>query len=236
VISTVYRLALRLLVTRGRLIALVTVGAIAVLLGAVVRAGGAEVDKSKAVYDVIDGYCLGVLAPVVALVFASAALGDPAEDGTLVYLWLKPVARWRVVVGALAASLSVALPLVVVPTVVAAALSGVGHGVVGAAVAASVLSVVAYTTIFLGLGLKVKRALVWGLAYVLIWEGAVARTGRGAARLAVHVYARSVLVDLSHRPKPKLVIAPFTSVFVPLVVAAVAVVVATRLFARAEVT
>jgi ABC-2 type transport system permease protein len=235
VISTVYRLSLRLLVTRGRLVALVAVGAVAVLLGVVVRAGGAEVDKSKAVYDVIDGYCLGVLAPVVALVFASAALGDPAEDGTLVYLWLKPVARWRVVVGALVASLSVALPLVVVPSVVAAAVSGVGHGVVGAAVAASALSVVAYTTIFLGLGLKVKRALVWGLAYVLIWEGAVARTGRGAARLAVHVYARSVLVDLSHRPKPKLVIAPFTSVFVPLVVAAVAVVVATRLLARAEV-
>ncbi len=234
-IRTVYRLSLRLLVTRGRLAALIAVGAVAILLGAVVRAGGADVNKGKAIYDVIDGYCLGVLAPVVALVFASAALGDPAEDATLVYIWLKPIARWRVVVGALAASLTIALPLVVLPTVVAAGASGVGHGVVGAAVAASLLSVVAYTTIFLGLGLKVKRALVWGLAYVLIWEGAVARTGRGAARLAVHVYARSVLVDLAHRPKPKLVIAPFTSVFVPVVVAVLAVLLATRLLARAEV-
>jgi len=232
---TVYRLSLRLLVTRGRLAALVAVGAVAILLGGVVRAGGADVDKGKAVYDVLDAYCLGVLAPIVALVFASAALGDPAEDGTLVYLWLKPVARWQIVVGALAASLTVALPLVVVPSVVAAEASGVGHGVVGAAAAAGTLSVLAYTTIFLGLGLKVKRALVWGLAYVLIWEGAVARTGRGAARLAVHVYARSVLARMADRPEPKLAIAPFTSVFVPLVVAALAVVLAIWLLTRAEV-
>jgi ABC-2 type transport system permease protein len=233
--GTVYRLMLRLLVTRARLAALIAVGAIAILLGAVVRAGGADVDKGKAIYDVLDGYCLGVLAPVVALVFASAALGDPAEDGTLVYLWLKPVARWRVTVAALAASLTVALPLVVVPSVIAAGASGVGHGIVGAAFAATLLSVLTYTTVFLGLGLKVKRALVWGLAYVLIWEGAVARTGRGAARLAIHVYARSVLARLAERPKPKLAIAPFTSVFVPLVVAALAVALAVRLLNRAEV-
>lgn len=234
-VTIVYRLVVRLLVSRGRLIALGAVGAIAVLLGVVVHAGGADVDKGTAIYRVVDNYCLGVLAPVVALVFASAALGNPAEDGTLVYLWLKPVERWRVVVGALAATLSVSLPLVVVPAVLAAAFSGVGHGIVAGAAAAATLAVVAYTTVFLGLGLKVKRALVWGLAYVLIWEGAVARTGRGAARLAIHVYARSVLARMASRPAPKLAIAPFTSVFVPLAVAGVAIALATRLLRRAEV-
>ena len=41
----------------------------------------------------MDSYGLSLLIPVVALVFASAALGYLAEDGTLVYLWLRPLAR-----------------------------------------------------------------------------------------------------------------------------------------------
>ena len=31
---------------------------------------------------------------------ALAALGDMREDGTLVYLWLRPMDRWAIVVGA----------------------------------------------------------------------------------------------------------------------------------------
>ena len=41
----------------------------------------------------IDAFGLSLLVPVTTLVFASAALGDPADDGTLVYLWLRPVPR-----------------------------------------------------------------------------------------------------------------------------------------------
>ena len=55
------------------------------------------------------------LVPIVALVFASAALGDMREDGTLVYLWLRPMDRWPVVVGAWLASITVSLPLTLVP-------------------------------------------------------------------------------------------------------------------------
>jgi ABC-2 type transport system permease protein len=39
----------------------------------------------------------------------------------------------------------------------------------------------------------VRRALAWGLAYILIWEGFVANAGDNAARLAVRAYTRSVL-------------------------------------------
>ena len=38
--------------------------------------------------------------PVVALVFAGAAIGDLRDDKTLVYLWLRPMDRWPIVVGA----------------------------------------------------------------------------------------------------------------------------------------
>ncbi len=44
-------------------------------------------------------------------------------------------------------------------------------------------------------GLWVQRALAWGLAYVLIWEGAVASAGAGLTRLSIRGYTRSLLAE-----------------------------------------
>ena len=43
------------------------------------------------------------------------------------------------------------------------------------------------------LAMRVKRPLVWGLLYIFIWEGFVARAGPTAARLAVRAYGSSIL-------------------------------------------
>src|SRR5262245_14642643 len=100
VIATVYRIVLGGLVTRGRIIVLGLLGIVGVIVG--IAVGSADVtDRAQAAADLVNGFGLTVYVPVVTLVFASAALGDPAEDGSLVYLWLRPVARWRIVAGAL---------------------------------------------------------------------------------------------------------------------------------------
>ena len=219
--SAAFRLMLRTLLTRGRLIALGLLGVVPVLLGIALRTeeSGAYDAAYKAV---VEAYGLGLLVPVVSLVFASAALGDLVEDRTLVYLWLRPVPRWQLAAAGLGASLLVALPLAVVPTALAVSVSGAGVDLVRGAAAATALAVVAYCCLFLGLGLRVRRALVWGLAYVLIWEGAVARAARGAARLSVNVHARSVLARIAHHALPTNGSAPVTAVVVPLAVAALA--------------
>ncbi len=130
--------------------------------------------------------------PVVSLVFASAALGDVAEDGTLVYLWLRPYPRWQLAVAAFAASVTVVVPVAVLPLVIAAALTGEGGRLVAAAAAGGLLATIAYSAVFCGLGLRVRRALAWGLAYLLIWEQAVARVSHGAARASLFVNTRSL--------------------------------------------
>ena len=45
------------------------------------------------------------------------------------------------------------------------------------------------------LGVRVKRSLLWGLLYIFIWEGFVARAGETASRLAIRSYTRSILSD-----------------------------------------
>jgi ABC-2 type transport system permease protein len=55
------------------------------------------------------------------------------------------------------------------------------------------LATVAYTALFVLVGMVIKRALVWGLVYVFIWEFFIARGAAGAARLSVNSYAKSIL-------------------------------------------
>ncbi len=233
----VYRLLLRTLVTRGRLAALVAIGLVGVLIGLLLRvADVSSADRTLAISrDLLGGYGLNLVVPVTALVFASAAFGDPTDDRTMVYLWLTPLPRWRLVAAGWGAALTVAGPVAVLPVVLAAAVAGADGRLVAAAAAGAAAATIGYTALFLGLGLLVRRALAWGLAYVLIWELAVARVAKGAARLSVSVYARSVLSDIGEVAKPANAAALTTSLIVLTLVVLGAVALTTRVLARADV-
>lgn len=233
--SAVFRLVLRTQVTKGRAVALGAVAGLGILLALAVRHGD-SLDRPEAAYRLVQGYGLSLLVPLTALVFSSAALGDPAEDGTLVYLWLRPVARWRIAAASCAAAICVAAPFAIAPTALAAAVAGVGRGLVVGAAGAAVLATVGYCGLFLALGLVVRRALAWGLAYVLIWEGFVARSGTGVARLSVLAYGRAVLADRAGHAPPPLAASLPASVVVPLAVGVAAVAATAWLLRRLDVT
>lgn len=216
---------------------MLAIAGVGILLGFAVRAGDIDDgERPRVIADFLVGaYGLNLVVPVCALVFASAAFGDMVEDRTLVYLWLTPVARWKIVGGAAAAAFTVALPIGVAPVVISAAIAGATGKVIAATAAGATLAVVAYTSVFLGLGLVVKRALAWGLAYVLIWELAVANIAKGAARLSISVYSRSALAELGDLPEPRNAAALATALVVLGLVAVAAPVATSRMLARAEV-
>ena len=62
------------------------------------------------------------------------------------------------------------------------------------------VAMVGYIGLFVALGLRVKRALIWGLLYIFIWEGFVATANTTAARLAVRSYGRSTLSAITGGP------------------------------------
>ncbi|HEV8115674.1 MAG TPA: hypothetical protein VGP53_05495, partial [Acidimicrobiales bacterium] len=84
----VYRLLLRSLVTRARVIALSAIGLVGILLGLAIRVSDlSAADRSLVITrDLVGGFGLNLVVPVTALVFASAAFGDPTDDRTMVYL------------------------------------------------------------------------------------------------------------------------------------------------------
>lgn len=234
VFPAIYRLLLTTQVTRARLVALGGLGLAAVVVGwAIGRSDPTDPVQTGAQF--VNAFGLSLTVPVTALVFASAALGDLTDDSTLVYLWLRPVRRATVVVAAFAAALTVTLPLVVVPLVVAAGLTGGGADLVAGTAVAAALGSVAYAGLFTALGLRVRRALVWGLLYIFIWEGFVARGGDNAARLAVRSVTASVLQAWSGTELRLAVLATATAYVAPFVVAALALAYASLRLNRQDV-
>jgi ABC-2 type transport system permease protein len=200
-VIALYRILLRTSVTRGRLLAFLAGGALLDLIAYSIRVSDYAARESD-VYQLLDVAGLAVYVPVVALVFSTSSLGDLAQDGTLVYVWLRPVARWKVVLVALAATLSVTLPLTLGPVWLAVLLAGASPQAFWAITAATVLADGAYVAVFTAFGLRVRHALIFGLGYVLIWEAGIASLGKGPASASIRHYAESLLAHIGNQTVP----------------------------------
>ena len=222
-IGLAYQVVLRQLTSRGRLIGLSLLALVAPLSGWAL--GSADTSLDDAV-NLVASVGLGLVLPIVSLVFGGAALGDLREDKTLVYLWLRPMDRWPIVVGAALAAMTLAAPIVLISVVAAAILTGAGNGIVFGTLLATVVGLIAYVSVFTLFGVWLKRFIVWGLAYILIWEGFIAQAGAGVARVALRKYTRSILVE---RTGADLDLADFglaTGIVVPLIAAVAALAIA----------
>ena len=189
-VAALVRLQRRLLLTRGRVWALAALGAVVALLAAITA--GAD-DPPTAAFQLIRSVGLAGLVPIVCLVFGAAALGDPNEDGTLVHLWLRPISRWSLVLSSWITASLTGLVFATVPLIVASTLTRVGWSFVVGTALSSVLGVLAYSALFVALGLRTTRSLAWGLGYILLWEGSIGQAGTGLSRVAVRTYTSSLL-------------------------------------------
>lgn len=190
---TLTRALTRALATKGRL-AFAAAGGALVVLAAVLAATTGAPDRVLA--GLIANAGFGFVVPVVTLLFAVAVLGDLVDDHTLVYLWLRPIARTTLATSALAATVVTAGGAVVASLALATLLGGRPELLVPAVVA-GLLGAAAYGSVFVALGLRTSRSLLWGLAYVLLWEGLASNLTLAFARLSLRRYASSLFADLS---------------------------------------
>jgi ABC-2 type transport system permease protein len=184
-----YRLLLRTQITVPRLLGIAALGAIAVLIGVLARW---DENSGQAIADAVSSYGLGLLVPLATLWLGTSAIGDLVEDRLLAYLWLKPVSRWQLPAAAVLATVTVVVPLTAVPLAASTFAAG-ANDVAVAAFLAAVFAALAYAGLFVAAGLWFRRAVWWGLAFVLLWENVVAYTAEGAARFTVIGWASSIL-------------------------------------------
>jgi ABC-2 type transport system permease protein len=214
---TLYATFLRSARTPARLVALAAMAGLALLVAAL-----NSIDKDVPALEramSTANLSLTKLVAIAALVVGSAVLGDLYDNGSIVYVALRPVKRWVIAAAAWAATVTLVLPAALLAGI-AIGIVHTGDGALGAALLASVVGTVAYSALFGLFGVLVKRALPAGLAYLLLWEGFVSNAGTLGARLTVSGYLRSILARITGFDLDQAPFALATGIVVPLLAAA----------------
>ena len=200
------------------------IGVVTVMLA--VTARGA--DRTDA-YGTLGVELLVLVVALVALVLGVNAFGDERDEGTLGLLLATTLPRSRIVLTKYAAATAViwlaCLPATIGCLVLATATSLEMGTVVWSLLLSTALASAAYAGLFVLLSLLLRRAILVGLAYLVIWEGLLASATTAFRHLAVSAYASRVsAAPWADPPFPDIAdVSVGVAVVVLLVVAAVGV-------------
>jgi ABC-2 type transport system permease protein len=187
-------LALRALLGGRRALALALFNLIPVIAVVVGLAG--EASNGPLYGRVVGNLVIPVQIALVALALAGAAVSDEREDGTILYLTQTPLPRMAIV-GAKLLAVWLSTVFLTLPGVLAGAVVAADRGVDAMLMtfAAATLAALAYSGLFIWVALRLRRAVITGLVYIVIWEGSIASFADSADRFSVAAYARRLAQD-----------------------------------------
>lgn len=174
---------LRGLLSRRRTLLLVLLVGLPVLIALLIRLSGGRPDADR----VLDALVVRTVMPLVALILGTAAMGSELEDGTAVYLMVKPISRWWIALAKMLVAAGTTAALVVPAIVLTGLLLGGAENVItiAAYAVACLVGGSAYAAAFMTLSIFTSRALLLGLAYTLLWEGVLAGLLGGTRFLSI---------------------------------------------------
>jgi ABC-2 type transport system permease protein len=194
VLGPLLGLTIRGLLGRRRilLVSLLALAPVGVAVVLVVGGGlGTSVQLTREIYEAL---VMTTIVPLVALILGTTAIGAEIDDGTIVHLLAKPVGRgWIVLAKMLVAGTAGAIlcgTSVLVSSLLLVRLDM--PGLVLGMLAGVVVAVITYAAVFVTLSVWTGRALIAGLAYVLLWEGFIASFFSGTRLLSVREYGLAV--------------------------------------------
>lgn len=192
----------RQLLSRRRSLLLVLLGLIMVLVAVALRISLDEVYLQEYTVALLSNFGIATLMPLVALLFGTGAIGSELEDGTAVFLLAKPISRWTILLSKLVVASGASILLTCVPIFVAGLIvdGGLSDGLVLAFTVAAAIGSILYCAVFVALSLVTSRALVFGLAYVLIWEGLLAGLFAGTRTFSIRQQTLAIADALSDAP------------------------------------
>lgn len=192
-----YLITLKQLTGPLRLLVLGALTLIPILLGLAVSLGSDEPD-----YELLDGLFIATLfgvavVPLALLTIASAALGNELEDRTLSNLVLSPLPRWQIILSKLLATLTIGAPPVLISAAITISLTydGATEPIIATLVGVALMTL-AYSSLFLLLGLVTNHALGFGLFYVFLWEFLFTGFVSGIRFLSIRAYMMGIVRGL----------------------------------------
>ena len=188
---TVIRLTMRGLLGRRRAILLLILPLILLGLAGLTRwSSGGTPDASAALAG---QFAMGTLLPLMCLLISTGVIGAEIDDGSIVYMLAKPIARREIVFSKMVVAIGAAFVFAVLPTIVAVEIAGDSGGRLGVAFGASTaLAAIAYTALFVALSVATRNAVIVGLLYALLWETVLGGYVPGIRAVSVRQWALSV--------------------------------------------
>jgi len=189
----VTRLTFRALLLRKRSLALLLPVASVLFFAALAIIRGDVTPDTQAI--IVGRLLITTVTPLVALVLAVTAIGDERESGTIVYLATARISRLRIAAEKTLAATFCTLVLLSPALITIAVLGshlGIGWDNIGRGIAATILIAAAYVAAFITIGLLLRRALVAGIIYILVWEGAIATIAPSAERFSLTAWGRAI--------------------------------------------
>jgi ABC-2 type transport system permease protein len=187
--STVAFITARGLFGRRRALLLLPLPLLLIGLALICRAYGVSPDMWG--QAVIVGLGLVVVLPVVALIVGTGVLGSEVDDGTIVHILTKPLARREIILAKYLVAASVSAVVSAVPLFVTGILAGSAK-LGGALALAAVVGAMAYSALFLLFSLVSRRPVLVGLVYILVWEGLLGNFVSGTKNLAIGQYVLTI--------------------------------------------
>jgi ABC-2 type transport system permease protein len=192
--GTIAWITARGLFGRRRFLLLLPLPALLIGLAVLGRATGVDPDHWGSAVIVALGFA--VVLPVVALIVGTGVLGSEIDDGTVVHILTKPLARREIVFTKLAVAIGVTALTVAIPMYAAGVLAeSVQLGL--SLAAASAVGAAAYSALFVALSLVTRRPVLLGLVYVLVWEGLLGNLVSGTRVLSIQQYVVALADEMS---------------------------------------
>lgn len=138
----------------------------------------------------------GSIVILLSLLYGSSLVQAELEGKTLTYMFVRPVPRWMILLGrylGFVSGIAVLTTLSIVISVVIAKPTG-AESLLPALVQASLAATLAYSAIFLALGvLNPRRALVLGIAYAMLLETLMSLMPAVINNFTVTYYVRTMI-------------------------------------------
>lgn len=198
--GTVYKLALRQVTGKWRLIIMTVLAAMPVIIALIMVSSGDAPSLEEFETGVVGAMLLGSITPLVVLAIAAAMFANEVEDRTLANLILSPLPRWQIAIPKLLATITIAAPFIAVSAFATSYVAFLGDPrAVLAVTLAAIIGVALYSAAFVFLGLVTTYAIGIGLLYIVVWEGFFSGFVRGARLLSISHSAIALMHGLDPR-------------------------------------
>ncbi|MFC4535135.1 ABC transporter permease [Sphaerisporangium dianthi] len=194
--SVVAGITYRAVLGRRRVLLLILLPLVLIGLAVVLRLVGST--DERATVTLMQVYAIGTMLPLLGLIAGTGTIAPEIDDGTIIHLLSKPISRPVIAVTKFAVSASLLALFAAVPTFVAGYLLLRGESGIAAGFAlGSLIGGIAYSAVFLLLGVITRHAVTVGIIYAVVWESLVGGLVPGARNFSIQQWAQTFAAQLT---------------------------------------